>query len=329
LRDIHIPEHRDLLVGIATGDDAGVFRVTPQIALVQTVDFFTPIVDDPYLFGAIAATNSLSDVYAMGGKPLTVMNILCYPIKERPAEELALILKGGADKVAEAGASLVGGHSVEDAEPKFGLAVTGLVDPERVTTNAGAQVGDYIVLTKPLGTGIITTALKYNQGSAEVLDAACVSMATLNSGAAEAMRQTGIGADSHIHAATDITGFGLVGHLYHLAKASKVGIEIASPALPALPEALALAKAGNLTRGEWDNRNYLGENLILEAGIPAEQVSLILDPQTSGGLAICVAEAGLESLLRNLEAQGVRTRAVIGRVLASVTPTLTLQNRAL
>lgn len=325
MRELKLPEHRDLIVGIATGDDAGVYRVAPGIALVQTVDFFTPIVDDPYLFGQIAATNSLSDVYAMGGKPLTVLNILCFPIKERDPAELVGILKGGADKVQEAGATLLGGHSVEDAEPKFGLAVTGIIDPERVTTNAGAKPGDYIVLTKPLGTGIITTAAKYDHTSTAVLEAACASMTTLNAGAAEAMRSVGIGAEFPIHAATDITGFGLAGHLFHLAKASGVGIEIEAQALPALPEAEALAKAGNLTRGEWDNRNYLGESLQIEASVSKERTSLILDPQTSGGLAICVAESGLEALLHALERENVGVRAVIGRVIASEVPLLRLR----
>lgn len=324
MRELKLPEHRDLIVGIATGDDAGVFRIAPGVALVQTVDFFTPIVDDPYLYGQIAATNSLSDVYAMGGKPITVLNILCYPIKERDPEELALILKGGADKVQESGAMLLGGHSVEDAEPKFGLSVTGLIDPERVTTNAGAQPGDYIVLTKPLGTGIITTAAKYDNTTAEVLLAACKSMTTLNAGAAEAMRKVGIGAEALIHAATDITGFGLAGHLFHMAKASHVGIEIDSQSLPILPEAEALAKAGNLTRGDVDNRAYLGEYLQVAEGVLKERLSIVLDPQTSGGLAICVAESGLEALLHALEQQQVLVRAVIGRIVASDTPTLSV-----
>jgi selenide,water dikinase len=293
---------------------------------VQTVDFFTPIVDDPYQFGQIAAANSLSDVYAMGGRPITVLNILCYPIEDRDPHELAEILRGGADKVAESGASLVGGHSVEDAEPKFGLSVTGLIDPRHITTNAGAQPGDVIVLTKPLGTGIVTTAAKFDEGDAatlaETLEAACRSMAALNAGAAEAMRATGIGPDLPVHAATDITGYGLLGHLYHLAKASGVGLEIDSAAIPALPNAETLAAQGNVTRGDRENRAYLGEHLLVGEKVVPSRLSLLLDPQTSGGLAICVAAEAATRLLSELAARGVETRAIIGRVIASPIPSL-------
>lgn len=281
--------------------------------------------DDPYQFGQIAAANSLSDVYAMGGRPITAMNLLCYPIHDRDPRELAAILQGGADKVAEAGVSLVGGHSVEDAEPKFGLSVTGLIDPAHVTTNAGARAGDVLVLTKPLGTGIITTAAKFDACDTDTLEAAIRSMATLNAGAAEAMRQVGIGPDAPVHAATDITGFGLVGHLYHLARASGVGIEIDLRAIPALPNAERLASEGNVTRGDRENRAYLGEHLVVAPDAAPARLSLLLDPQTSGGLAICVAEDALPRLLAALEAQQVATRAVIGRVVASEVPVLRVQ----
>jgi selenide,water dikinase len=324
LRDLKIPTDANLLVGLATGDDAGVYRLTDDLALVQTVDFFTPIVDDPYLFGQIAATNSLSGVYAMGGRPITVLNILCYPIKDRDPHELAEILRGGSEKVAEAGAALVGGHSVEDAEPKFGLAVTGLIDPAHVATNAGALPGDVIVLTKPLGTGIVTTAAKFDDCDAAALDAACRSMATLNAGAAAAMRAVGIGPNLPVHAATDITGFGLLGHLYHLAKASGVGLELDSAAIPALPDAEKLAERGNVTRGDRDNRAYLGAMLTVRQNVAPARLSLLLDPQTSGGLAICVAEEAVPRLLKALEESRVATRAVIGRVVASETPTITV-----
>jgi selenide,water dikinase len=320
LRELTIPTDANLIVGLATGDDAGVYRIADHLALVQTVDFFTPIVDDPYRFGQIAAANSLSDVYAMGGRPITAMNILCYPIRERDPHELAEILRGGAEKVAEAGAALVGGHSVEDAEPKFGLAVTGLIDPAHVTTNAGAQPGDVIVLTKPLGTGIVTTAAKFDACDAATLDAACRSMAALNAGAAEAMRAVGIGPDLPVHAATDVTGFGLLGHLYHLAIASSVGLEIDSAAIPTLPEAERLAAEGNVTRGDRNNRAHLGDLLHVGADVAPARLSLLLDPQTSGGLAICVAAAEASRLLDALAAHGVETRTVIGRIVASTVP---------
>lgn len=256
----------------------------------------------------------------MGGKPITVMNILCFPIKTRGPAELIDILRGGADKVAEAGAALVGGHSVEDPEPKFGLSVTGLIEPDRITTNAGARPGDIIVLTKPLGTGIITTAAKFNEASPETLALACQSMATLNAGAANAMRSVGIGIDRPINAATDITGFGLLGHLYQLAHASGVGLELNSLALPALPDVEALIAARNVTRGDRDNRDYVGKYLVADPNVPDWRLSLMLDPQTSGGLAIFVRPDALETLIDALKKQNVGTRAIIGRVVASQDP---------
>jgi selenide,water dikinase len=324
LRDLPISTHPDLLVGLTTGDDAGVYRLNEHTALVQTVDFFTPIVDDPYWFGQIAAANSLSDVYAMGGRPITVMNIVCFPIRERDPHELAVILRGGADKVRESGAALVGGHSVEDPEPKFGLSVTGVIDPAHITTNAGARPGDVIVLTKPLGTGIITTANKFDECDPVTLDAAMESMATLNAGAAEAMRAVGIGPDLPVHAATDVTGFGLLGHLFQMAKASGVGLVLNSAALPALPDAEKLAAAGNVTRGDRENRAFLGEHLVLQEEIAPTRLNLMLDPQTSGGLVILVAELELNRLLDELAAHGVATRAVIGRAVTSHAPTITV-----
>lgn len=270
--------------------------------------------DDPYIFGQIAAANSLSDVYAMGGRPITVMNILCYPINDRDPQELAAILKGGADKVAESGAVLVGGHSVEDAEPKFGLSVTGLIDPKHVTTNAGARPGDRIVLTKPLGTGIINTAAKYDECSAETLEIACRSMAMLNSEASLAMQTIGIGPTRPINAATDITGFALLGHLYHLAKASGVAIELDSNSIPLLPDVERLAAAGNVTKGGKENHKYLSNILSVDTDVPPDRLSALLDPQTSGGLAIFVQEDYLDALLSELERRQIPTRAVIGCV---------------
>jgi selenide, water dikinase len=312
LRDLKLPQDEKLIVGIATGDDAGVYRISDDVAVVQTLDFFTPVVDDPYRFGQIAAANSLSDVYAMGGRPITVMNILCFPIGTRDINELGAILRGGADKIAESGAALVGGHSVDDPEPKYGLSVTGLIDPAHVATNAGVQPGDVIVLTKPLGTGIITTAAKFDECDAETLEAACDSMAALNAGAARAMTSVGIGPGG-IHAATDITGFALLGHLYHMVRASGVRVEIDSAAVPALPNAERLAAAGNTTRGERENAAYLADIVRFSEDVTPSRRSVMLDPQTSGGLAIAVAGARLDGLLTALEQEGVQIRAVIGR----------------
>ena len=324
LRKLNLPAAENLLVGLTSGDDAGVYRIAPGLALVQTLDFFTPIVDDPYLFGQIAATNSLSDVYAMGGIPITAMNILCYPIKERDPQELLSILQGGADKVAEAGASLVGGHSVVDAEPKYGLSVTGTIDPEHIATNAGAKPGDIVVLTKPIGTGIIATAAKSGECSDESFQAAAKGMTTLNAGAAQAMRELGIGPNDAVHAATDVTGFSLIGHLYHLAKASGVAIRINAKSTPLYPGTVGLAEKGNITAGGKANLEYLGGDLKVEADLSPAELAVFADPQTSGGLAICIAPTSLPELLTRLSHAGTLVQAVIGDVIASERSTITI-----
>lgn len=269
---------------------------------MQTVDFFTPIVDDPYTFGAIAATNSLSDVYAMGGEPLTAMNILCWPHKLLPPEALAELLRGGADKVREAGAMLVGGHSVKDKELKFGLSVTGVVDEDKVWTNAGARPGDALVLTKALGTGIIATALKREICPEEAEDAATASMLRLNR---DAKRAAALGV---VHGCTDITGFGLLGHAWELARASKARVRLNAAALPLLPSALDLAARGVRTGGAASNRAYVGEFLRAE-GVDAALLDIALDPQTSGGLLLSVPPAEAA----RLEAMGVGV--IVGAVL--------------
>lgn len=284
----------NLLVGLDSSDDAGIYRLPDGSALVQTVDFFTPIVDDPYAYGAIAAANSLSDVYAMGGRPLTALNILCFPMNELPGETLAQILLGGHDKVVEAGAVVVGGHSVEDNEPKFGCAVTGLVDPARAITNAAAKPEQQIVLTKPLGTGIIATAAKFDACPPAALEAAIQSMTTLNARAAEAAVRHGV------RAGTDITGFGLVGHLSHIARASGVTIRLSAASLPLLPDVRRLAAAGHTTGGACKNRAWLGETLVFGPDLPAQTEDIVLDPQTSGGLALCVDPTCLDVLLADL-----------------------------
>ena len=270
----------NLLVGFEHKDDAGVFRLTETQALVQTVDFFTPVVDDPYAYGAIAAANSLSDVYAMGGRPITVMNIACFDPTAAPPEVWAAILQGAYDKTVEAGAVVVGGHSVEDDEPKFGLSVTGIVDPSRMFANTGAQPGDNIYLTKPLGTGIVTTAGKFDKAPPEEMEAAIASMSKLNDTACEA------GLAAGVRCATDITGFGLAGHLFNIAKASNVTIELSADALPLLPGIERLVAAGAVTGGATKNREYLGTSLQIAAGVPNWLIQVVLDPQSSGGLAL-------------------------------------------
>jgi selenide,water dikinase len=301
--------HPDLLVGIDTRDDAGVFRVREDMALVQTVDFFTPIVDDPYWYGAIAAANAFSDVYAMGGTPLTALNLVCFPIDSTPAQMLADILRGGYDKAQEAGVVIVGGHSVDDPEPKYGMAVTGVVHPQKVVTNAGAKPGDVLVLTKPLGSGIITTAAKFDECPSEVLEEAIRVMAMLNRGAAEAMQEVGV------HAATDVTGFGLIGHLHQMALASGVAFRLFSQRVPLLPEAERLAMQGNTTRGGTLNHEYVGDSLQFADGVSPAMQHVLLDPQTSGGLLIAVAREREDALLDALRARQIPCAAVIGEVL--------------
>lgn len=308
----HLPEmkHQDLLVGCNSFADAGVFRLREDLALVQTLDFFTPVVDDPYTFGQIAAANALSDVYAMGAEPRLVMNIVCYPSKKLGTAALAEILKGGADKVIEAGALIVGGHSVEDDEPKYGLSVTGIIHPDNLITNGGAKVGDSLVLTKPIGSGLVLTALKANLASAEEIAAAVKTMSVLNKNAALAMMEVGVSA------ATDITGFGLLGHARELALASGVALELSFGRVPLLPGALRAAGMGLVPGGAYANRDYVQPGLTVSGNAVGErELDVLCDPQTSGGLLISVPAAKENELLQNLAARGV-TAAVIGQVTA-------------
>lgn len=292
------PQHDPrLLVGFDLADDAGVVRLDAERALVQTVDFFTPVVDDPYTFGAIAAANALSDVYAMGGEPLSALNILCW-CDHLPPEMLAALLRGGLDKVREAGAVLAGGHSVTAPEPKYGLAVTGLVHPDRIWANRGARPGDGLWLSKPLGTGIVTTAMKRQQCAADVADTAVAVMSTLN----RSVRDAALA--GAVHAATDITGFGLIGHAWEMARASDVRFVFDGAALPVLPDAEALAAAGHLTRGNLSNRVYVGDALDLE-GLSDTMQCVVADPQTSGGLLLAVPGDGA-----HLEGHAVRVGTV-------------------
>lgn len=280
-----------MLVGFETSDDAGVYRLTPECALVQTVDFFTPIVDDPYTFGAIAAANALSDVYAMGGTPVTALSILAYPGKG-DIDDLRAILLGGTEKIHEAGCVVVGGHSVADDEIKFGYSVTGTVHPDRVTTNAGAQAGDALVLTKRLGTGIISTALKRGIAREEDVQASIDSMLTLNRTACEAMMRF------EVHGCTDITGFGLLGHARELAIASGVTLEIEAYAVQFLPGAAEYARAGAQPGGLRNNRDFAGACVSLSKPVDAEIEAVLYDPQTSGGLLISIAASDADAMIR-------------------------------
>ncbi|MFC3749931.1 selenide, water dikinase SelD [Paenibacillus sp. GCM10012306] len=299
----------DLLVGLDTSDDAGVYRLSDELALVQTVDFFTPIVDDPYSFGQIAAANALSDIYAMGGKPLTVLNIVAFPISVLDKSILADILRGAGDKVKEAGATLVGGHSIDDKEPKFGLAVTGLVHPDKVRTNAAARSGDKLILTKPIGVGILTTSIKKDQLSPEETERLTTVMSTLNKTAAEIM------APYDVHACTDVTGFGLLGHGSEMAKGSGLGLIIRQADVPVLPRVRELAEKGFVPGGTKNNYAHLeGQGSIL---YPEEMDQLsryiLCDAVTSGGLLIAVAPEQSEELLNELKGAGVEA-ALIGEV---------------
>lgn len=302
-------EDEHLLVGINTCDDAGVYLLNETTALIQTLDFFTPVVDNPRDFGRISAANALSDVYAMGGRPLTAMNIICYPTQDGDLDTLAQILQGGAEKTIEAGAILVGGHSVEDREPKFGLSITGIVHPDRLFTNAAARPNEALVLTKSIGTGVVVTAIKADMVSDELIHMTTEQMAALNASAAEAAQEAGVAA------CTDITGFGLLGHAHEMAEASKVGLVIEAGSVPLLPMALDFASIGLLPAGAHSNRCFLGDNVMIEENVPLALADLLYDPQTSGGLIFSVPLNRVDNLLAALETRGVQA-ARIGSTVA-------------
>jgi selenide, water dikinase len=314
-------ENPNLLVGMETHDDAGVFRISPDLALIQTVDFFTPIVDDPFDFGAIAATNAFSDVYAMGGRPLTAMNVVGFPQGELPWNTLREILLGGHEVVHEAGAVLAGGHSVKAPELFFGLSVTGVIHPDRIVTNAGALPGDRLFLTKPIGTGVLTTALKRGKLDPEHLAIVTASMRRLNAAAAEAMVEVGVSA------ATDITGFGLLGHMYEMLVAAQVDCELDATSVPLLPGALDHARSGDKPGGLNANRRYVEPHLDGTDGIDPAILDLLFDPQTSGGLLIAVPEAKADALAAVLEQRGVQDARKIGRIAGSGTGKVRLKAR--
>jgi len=276
-----LPHQHDenVIVGFDTADDAGVFRLTDDVALVQTLDFFTPVADDPFVYGQVAAVNSLNDVYAMGGKPLSALSIVCFPQKG-DFDILGKILEGGQRTMNAEGVVVIGGHSVDDAEMKFGYAVTGVVHPEKVVTNAGAKPGDVLILTKPIGTGAINTAVKNGKASADAIAAVTKAMTTSAAAASKAMVEVGA------NGCTDITGFGLLGHAYEMAKASNVTFEVDSSAVPLLPDVLELIEMGMLTRGDKNNRVYVGKEIEFSQPVSPTMQSALFDPQTAGGLLI-------------------------------------------
>ncbi len=290
-------------------DDAGVYRLADDLAIIQTIDFFTPIVDDPYTFGQIAAANSLSDVYAMGGRPLTAMNIVCFPTKSLDISVLNDILRGGLDKMREAGVALLGGHSIDDKELKYGLSVTGVVHPDRLVTNAGARAGDKLILTKPLGTGIISTALKAGTAGKKTVEKITGCMATLNNRASELMQEVGV------HACTDITGFGFLGHTRQVAENSQVGIKIQVASVPFFPEVEELARKGFCPGGLKRNREFYSEMVEIAEHVPEYVQDILFDPQTSGGLLISIAPDIAQLLLDRLHEENVQDAAVIGEVV--------------
>jgi selenide,water dikinase len=301
---------KNVIRGMDSLDDAGVYKLSDDLAIIQTVDFFTPIVDDPYDFGQITVANALSDVYAMGGKPLTAMNIVCFPIKKLDISILKDVLKGGVDKMREAGVTLVGGHSIDDAELKYGLSVTGTVHPERLVTNSGAKAEDKLILTKPLGTGIISTALKAGKVSKETVAKMTKYMATLNKKASELMQEVGV------HACTDITGFGLLGHACQIAQNSRVGINVNSGSIPVFTEVEEFAKAGLCPGGLYRNREFYGKMVEFSNQVPDYIQDILFDAQTSGGLLIILAPDNAKLLMSKLQKAGVQDAAIIGEIIS-------------
>jgi selenide,water dikinase len=311
LRDLPLISDPNLIVGMEHGEDAGVYKLRDDLAIVQTVDFFTPIVDDPYTFGQIAVTNALSDVYAMGGNPLTAMNIVCFPVNKLDIAILREILRGGLDKMREAGVLLVGGHSVEDDELKYGLAVTGVVHPDKVLLNTGGRVGDRLILTKLLGTGIVSTALKGGMADETLVAKSVAAMTTLNKTAAELIMET-----PDVHACTDITGFGLLGHAAEMVEESDVGMVIHASSVPFFPEIREFVEMGIVPGGLHRNRAF--RNSIIEIGpdCPQWMVDIFFDPQTAGGLLIAVSENQVETLLGKMHDRGIREASIIGEIVA-------------
>jgi selenium donor protein len=307
LAELPAPKDSRVMVGTGTADDAGVFRLDEKTALVQTVDFFTPVVDDPYHFGAIAAANSLSDIYAMGGKPLFALNVVGFPSNRLPVSVLKRILQGASEKAEEAGVSIIGGHTVDDTEPKFGLAVTGIVHPDQVLTNARAQPDDTLILTKPLGTGIVSTAAKRGHADKDVIDYSIRLMSTLNDRAAEIMMKFSV------KSCTDVTGFGLMGHLLEMCRASGVDAVVHSKSVPLIVEAKEFATAGIIPGGTLSNHDYTTAVVNWADDVPRSVQMLLCDAQTSGGLLIPITSDRADDMLEELKNNGVTEAAIIGR----------------
>jgi selenide,water dikinase len=299
----------NLIVGMERAEDAGVYKLRDDLAIVQTLDFFTPIVDDPYTFGQIAAANALSDVYAMGGRPLTAMNIVCFPINTMDMSVLHDILRGGLDKLHEAGVTLVGGHSVEDEEMKYGLSVTGVIHPENVVRNVGAVAGDSLILTKPLGTGIINTAIKGEMADERAVAKVTECMTALNNTASELMITVGV------HACTDVTGFGLLGHACEMIEGAEVGMRIDAGRVPFFEEAQDLAEMGMVPGGLHRNREFRKHMVDISESVQRSFEDVLYDPQTSGGLLICVPGGRSADMLERIQAAGSPDAAIIGQVI--------------
>ena len=310
MRLLPVWNHPDVIVGTETSDDAGVFRLRPDLAIVNTVDFFTPIVDDPYTFGQIAAANALSDVYAMGADPVIALNIVGFPKGTLDLEVLGEILKGGGERARAAGAVVIGGHSIIDPELKYGMAVTGVVHPDRVIRNVGVREGDVLVLTKPLGTGIVATALKKRKAARANVRAAVASMVSLNGPASRIARRF------PVHACSDVTGFGLLGHAAEMAMGSGVSVVLDSAGVPLLPGARRLAEQGFLTGGCQRNRAYLADKVVIARAVPAGLREVAFDPQTSGGLLLALPAKAAEKLTRELRTQGIDAATIVGRATA-------------
>jgi selenide,water dikinase len=302
------PKDENVLIGFDKADDAGVYRLRDDLAIVQTVDFFTPIVDDPFVYGQIAALNSINDVWAMAGTPLTALAITCFPKKGVDPTILGEIMRGGQETLNKYGVTLIGGHSVDSEQIMFGYAVTGVIDPAKIASNAGARPGDVIILTKPIGTGVISTGIKFGKASDDVVAASVETMMTPGKFAAEAMREF------EVKGATDVTGFSLLGHAWEMAKASEITIEIEASAVPLIQGALELAAAGMLTSADKTNREYIGEDIEIGAAVDTNLVKLLFDPQTAGGMLIAISADRADDLLVRLRENYPRAQK-IGRVL--------------